>query len=102
MPHTQETRLIGIETPLGKDILLLRGFSGQEGISRLSNFDLDLLSHDPDIKFEDIIGKRVTLRVTLGSDKKRYFNGFISRLCRRGATGGWPTIGRPWCPGPGS
>ena len=64
MPHTQENRLIGIETPLGKDILLLRGFSGQEGISRLSNFDLDLLSHDPDIRFEDIIGKRVTLRVT--------------------------------------
>ncbi|CBK41711.1 conserved protein of unknown function, Rhs element Vgr protein family [Nitrospira defluvii] len=88
MPHTQETRLIGIETPLGKDILLLRGFSGQEGISRLSNFDLDLLSHDPDIKFEDIIGKRVTLRVTLGSDKKRYFNGFISRFMQTGSDRG--------------
>lgn len=88
MPHTQETRLIGIETPLGKDILLLRGFSGQEGISRLSNFDLDLLSHDPDIKFEDIIGKRVTLRITLASDKKRYFNGFISRFSQTGSDRG--------------
>jgi type VI secretion system secreted protein VgrG len=88
MPHTQENRLIGIETPLGKDILLLRGFSGQEGISRLSNFDLDLLSHDPDIKFEDIIGKRVTLRVTLGSEKKRYFNGFISRFSQTGSDRG--------------
>lgn len=88
MPHTQENRLIGIETPLGKDILLLRGFSGQEGISRLSNFDLDLLSHDPDIRFEDIIGKRVTLRVTLGSDKKRYFNGFISRFMQTGSDRG--------------
>ena len=88
MPHTQENRLIGLETPLGKDILLLRGFSGQEGISRLSNFDLDLLSHDPDIKFEDIIGKRVTLRVTLGSEKKRYFNGFISRFMQTGSDRG--------------
>ena len=88
MPYTQENRLIGIETPLGKDILLLRGFSGQEGISRLSNFDLDLLSQDPDIKFEDIIGKRVTLRVTLGSDKKRYFNGFISRFMQTGSDRG--------------
>ncbi len=88
MPHTQDNRLIGIETPLGKDVLLLRGFSGQEGISRLSNFDLDLLSHDPDIKFEDIIGKRVTLRVTLGSEKKRYFNGFISRFMQTGSDRG--------------
>jgi type VI secretion system secreted protein VgrG len=88
MPHTQENRLIGIETPLGKDVLLLRGFSGQEGLSRLANFDLDLLSHDPDIKFEDIIGKRVTLRVTLGSDKKRYFNGFISRFMQTGSDRG--------------
>lgn len=88
MAYTQENRLIGIETPLGKDVLLLRGFSGQEGISRLSNFDLDLLSHDPDIKFEDIIGKRVTLRVTLGSDKKRYFNGFISRFMQTGSDRG--------------
>jgi hypothetical protein len=38
MPYTQENRLIGIETPLGKDILLLRGFSGQEGISRSLEF----------------------------------------------------------------
>ncbi len=88
MPHTQENRLIGIETPLGKDVLLLRGFSGQEGLSRCANFDLDLLSHDPDVKFEDIIGKRVTLRVTLGADKKRYFNGFISRFMQTGSDRG--------------
>jgi type VI secretion system secreted protein VgrG len=88
MPYTQENRLIGIDTPLGKDRLLLRGFSGQEGVSRLSNFDLDLLSEDPDIQFQDIIGKRVTLRVTLGSDKKRYFNGVISRFSQTGSDRG--------------
>lgn len=88
MPYTQENRLIGIDTPLGKDRLLLRWFSGQEGVSRLSNFDLDLLSEDPDIQFQDIIGKRVTLRVTLGSDKKRYFNGVISRFSQTGSDRG--------------
>lgn len=88
MPYTQENRLIGIEAPLGKDVLLLRGFSGQEGISRLSSFELDLLSQDPDIRFEDIIGKRVTLRLTLGADKKRYFNGFISRFSQTGSDRG--------------
>lgn len=88
--YTQDTRLIGIETPLGKDVLLLRGFSGQETISQLSAFELDLLSKDPEIKFEDIIGKRVTLRVTLSEDKERYFNGFISRFVQTGAQTGMP------------
>lgn len=86
--YTQDTRLIGITTPLGKDVLLLRGFSGRESISQLSAFDLDLLSKDPEIKFEDIIGKRVTLRVTLSQDKERYFNGFISRFVQTGAQTG--------------
>lgn len=86
--YTQDTRLIGVTTPLGKDVLLLRGFSGRESISQLSAFDLDLLSKDPEIKFEDIIGKRVTLRVTLSQDKERYFNGFISRFLQTGAQTG--------------
>ncbi|MFO0698085.1 MAG: type VI secretion system tip protein TssI/VgrG [Nitrospira sp.] len=86
--YTQDTRLIGITTPLGKDVLLLRGFSGRESLSQLSAFDLDLLSKDPEIKFEDIIGKRVTLRVTLSQDKERYFNGFISRFVQTGAQTG--------------
>jgi len=86
--YTQDTRLIGITTPLGKDVLLLRGFSGRESMSQLSTFDLDLLSKDPEIKFEDIIGKRVTLRVTLSEDKERYFNGFISRFVQTGAQTG--------------
>jgi type VI secretion system secreted protein VgrG len=88
--YTQDTRLIGIETPLGKDVLLLRGFSGQESVSQLSGFELDLLSKDPEIKFEEIIGKRVTVRVTLSQDKNRYFNGFISRFVQTGAQTGMP------------
>ncbi len=88
MPHTQENRLIGIETPLGKDVLLLRGFSGQEGMSRLFSFDLDLLSTDPEIKFENIIGQKVTVRVRLGKDKERYFHGMINRFVQTGSTVG--------------
>jgi type VI secretion system secreted protein VgrG len=88
MIPTQVNRLIGIDTPLGPDVLLLRGFKGQEGISRSFSFELDLVSIDPEIKFEDIIGKRVTLRVTLGSDRKRYFNGFVSRFVQTGSDRG--------------
>ncbi|UVT17254.1 MAG: type VI secretion system tip protein VgrG [Nitrospira sp.] len=84
MPNTQENSPIAIDTPLGKDILFLRGFTGQESISRLFAFELDLLSTNRDIKFEDIVGKRISVRLSLGMDKKRYFNGFMSRFMQTG------------------
>ena len=46
-----EASLFTITTPLGKDKLLLRGFRGSEGMSRLFRFELDLLSEDPSIQF---------------------------------------------------
>ncbi len=77
---TQATRHIAIETPLGEDVLLLRSFSAHEEISRLSEFDLDLLSEDYEIKFDDIIGQNVTISMELPGGGKRYWNGFINRF----------------------
>ena len=88
MPLTQENRLIAIDTPLGPDVLLLRGFTGHEAISRLFNFELDLLSTDPEIKFEKIIGQKVTIRVRLGKEKERFFHGIISRFMQTGSDTG--------------
>lgn len=84
MALTQDNRLIAIDTPLGKDTLLLRGFTGREAISRLFTFELDLLSTNHAIKFPDIIGKQVSVRVSVGESKDRYFNGFISRFSQTG------------------
>ncbi len=77
---TQGPRAIGIETPLGDDVLLLRSFSAHEEISRLSEFDLDLLSEDYEINFDDIIGQNVTIRMELPRGGTRYWNGFINRF----------------------
>ena len=85
MPPTQENRLIAIDTPLGPNVLLLRGFTGHEAISRLFSFELDLLSADPEIKFENIIGQKVTIRVRLGKEKERFFHGVISRFMQTGS-----------------
>lgn len=82
---TQDNRLIAIDTPLGKDTLLLRGFTGHEAISRLYSFELDLVSTDPEIKFEQIIGQKVTIRVRLGKEKERFFHGVISRFMQTGS-----------------
>lgn len=74
---TQATRHIGVETPLGADKLLLRGYTGQEALSQLFEFELDLLSEDDAINFDDIVGKNITVRQDLGGGGKRYLNGFV-------------------------
>ncbi len=86
MPYSQEERLIALTTPLGTDVLLLAGFSGHEGISRLFSFNLDLLSEKKGpIDFSDIVGKNVTISITQSDDTPRYFNGIVSHFAQSGA-----------------
>jgi type VI secretion system secreted protein VgrG len=80
MSYTQTNRRIAISTPLGKDTLLLRGFTGTEAISQLFHFDLDLLSENDSIKLQDLVGKNVTLRIFDAEGAERHWNGFISRF----------------------
>jgi type VI secretion system secreted protein VgrG len=81
--YTQEGGLFRIDTPLGKDVLLLRGFKGTEGISRLFRFELDLLSEDSSISFPDIVGKNVTISLKQPDGSYRYLNGIISRFAQQ-------------------
>ena len=37
MASSQENRLIAVDTPLGKDVLLLQGLTGREGLSQMFN-----------------------------------------------------------------
>ncbi|MGB8473488.1 MAG: type VI secretion system tip protein VgrG [Candidatus Acidiferrum sp.] len=84
MPHTQDNRTIAIETPLGKDVLLLHGFAAQEAISRLFRISAELLSENASIDFTKIIGKQVTISLRLADGSKRYFNGHVSRFAQTG------------------
>ena len=80
--YTQEGGLFKIDTPLGSDVLLLRGFKGTEGISRLFRFELDFLSENSSISFSDIVGKNVTISLRQGDGTYRYLNGIISRFAQ--------------------
>jgi type VI secretion system secreted protein VgrG len=84
MSYTQDERFIGITSPLGEDVLLLEGFTGEEGISRLFHFNLSLASENRGIDFSSIIGQRVTIRITLYDKTDRYINGFVSRFSQAG------------------
>ncbi len=93
MALTQTDRLMSITTPLppnpfGEDALILNGFSGQEGISQLFHFDLDLLGEGPVITHEAIVGQRVTVQLVLSGEHIRVFNGYISRFVQTGSESG--------------
>ena len=70
-----------VTTPLGKDKLLLVGFTGQEAVSRLFSFQLDLLAeNETDIAFDKLLGQKITVRLDLLERDKRYFSGICNRV----------------------
>lgn len=82
---TQDNRLIRIHTPLGKDELLLQSFSGEEGISKLFHFDIQLHSEKTNIKFENIVGKPATISLVLADrETERHINGYLNYFSQGG------------------
>lgn len=77
---TQENRLLRIDSPLGEDVLILQGLSGEEGIGRLFRFRLDLASSEPAIAANDILGKAVTCKIALKDKPPRFINGYVVRF----------------------
>ena len=99
MPRIQTAREVEFITPLGDDVLLFHRMTGNETLGRLFRFDLELLSKNPDIKFEDLLGQNVTVRLDLTPDKARYFNGYVSRFTLSGSLGDlnvYQATVRPW------
>ena len=79
--YSQDHRLIALDTPLGKDVLLLQELTGIEGISSLFSYELNLLAYENDsIVFKDIVGQKVTITLNLPDGTPRYINGYVSRF----------------------
>ena len=84
MPDTQGGQFILVTTPLSDDVLLLRSFTGHEGISQPFRFRLELVSEKHPINLESIIGQNLTANMTLSDGSTRYFNGFVSQFTQTG------------------
>ncbi|MBZ5592585.1 MAG: type VI secretion system tip protein VgrG [Acidobacteriia bacterium] len=82
---SQENRVIKVSTPLGKDVLLLEGFSGQEAISSLFQFHLDLTAeNERNVAFDKLLGQRILIEVMLPNDQTRYLHGIVSSFSQGG------------------
>jgi len=99
MAITQKHRELAIGTPLGEDVLLLVAISGTEQLGRPFDFRLELVSEDHQIRFEDIIGQNVTVRLELSKNTTRYFNGYVSNFTQtpgRGRYAEYKATVVPW------
>lgn len=78
--YIQDNLKLKITTPLGPNKLLLRSFRGDERISGLFQFTLEMVSEDNSIDFDAIIGKPVTITLSLGNDVEHHLNGIVGRF----------------------
>ena len=91
-------RVMEIATPLGED-LLFHTMHAREELSRLSEYQIDLLSVKADIPLDEILGKIVTVKLELPKNGVRYFNGYVTRFSAGGKLGRYNRYFaqvRPW------
>lgn len=78
---TQAKDLLALDTPLGKDKLVLTTLKASEAVSQLYSCEMGLFSKDNNISFKDLLGKQVCVKIRQPNQSKpRYINGFISRF----------------------
>jgi type VI secretion system secreted protein VgrG len=96
---TQQNRFMTLNTPLGKDVLLITALVADEYLNQLPEIHLDLLSQKRDIAIESLVGQVVSialkpeqsgiLAAVSGSAiaSERYFHGFVVSFSRVGNSG---------------
>src|SRR4051812_23311535 len=89
MPIKQENRLLAIKTALAPDILAVRSVSVQEEMSQKFQIEAQLSSEDAGIDSDEVVGHPITIRLNIGQNEKRYFNGIVNRLVQVANEGGY-------------
>lgn len=99
MPLEQANRIVAVTSPLGGEVLVLKHLSGQEGLSQLFDYRVELLSEDDSIDFNELLGKALTLEFEAEDNENRYIHGHISHFSYSGYTDRYTTYHatlRPW------
>lgn len=88
----QGVRHLSISTPLGADKFLLKSLQGEEQMSGLFHYRLELISQDDAIDFSHIVGKKVTVTIQLpGGTDSQYVNGVVGRFSQAGKSARFTT-----------
>ncbi|WP_224361408.1 type VI secretion system Vgr family protein [Hyalangium versicolor] len=96
---TQDQVYLSVTTPLGKDVLLLHGFQGEEALSQPFHFTLELHSERLDVDFSRVVGKGAAISLAQRDGSERCFHGVITRFVQAGTFGDFTRYIaelRPW------
>lgn len=91
-------RFLRFRSALGDDLICNR-FAGNEKLGCLFDYQLGLLSGDPDIDFNRIVGTDVTVSLELPDAATRYFHGYITEFRFLGLSEGffrYQATMKPW------
>ena len=81
--YTQANRPIAVSTPLGPDTLLLISVAGEETLSALFRFELEMLAlARVSVPFDQVLGQSVTVTLELPDGSTRPINGIVSSFCQ--------------------
>ncbi len=73
--------LFSVTTPIdGQGAFALVSLDGQEGISRLFRFRLELVSSNTAVAPSDLVGQGITFSIASGQGGDRYFHGLVRQL----------------------
>lgn len=93
-----EIQKIGLTSPLGENTFPSRAVIREE-LGRLFEIELDLLSEEPALDFDQILGKQITIDIDVGDGKKRVWNGHVCEFSQGFAVGHYSSYHatvRPW------
>ncbi len=99
MAITQNTRLVQVTSPLGENVLVLQSLDGSEELGRVFQYELELISENPSVAFDQLLGKPMSLALELHDGGKRHFHGIVSRCSQSAGNGqfaGYQVSLRPW------
>lgn len=98
--YTQDRRIARLETPFGKDALVLTRFDATEGVSELFEYRIEALSAKNEIlNFDDALGKSCSVAINTIDGGQRWFDGVLTEaLCLGVGNGGivYRLVLRPW------
>lgn len=77
-----------ITSPLGPDVLFVESMSVEEQLSGMFHIDVNMLSTDPAVDFDAMVGQEMTITMDRLSGTPRYFHGLIARLVQGGRQDG--------------
>ena len=82
--------LLGRDTsvtgPFPEGVLLLETLRGQEALGRPYGFELGLLSREPTLDPDDVLGKPMAVGIKLDTGEDRFFHGIVTAFSKAGTT----------------